>query len=95
MQFRDGLTQNALLVWLSWCTKSGHSAVVCSSLLTLHRDNEVLFNRTFRFLPSTRLSLSVQTRLGIARRKTVGFICLFIISLVSDTMCCMLDGNGS
>lgn len=95
MQYRDRLTQNALLVLLSWRTKSGHSAVVCSSLLTLHRANEVLLNRTFRFLSSTRLLLSVQTHLGIARRKTVGFMCLFIISLVSDAMCCVLDGNGS
>jgi len=45
----DSLTQNALLVWLSWCTKSGHSAVVCSSLLTLHTDNEVLFIETGHF----------------------------------------------
>lgn len=69
--------------------------MVCSSLLTSHRANEVLLNGIFRFLPSTRLLLSVQTRLGIARRKTVGFMCLFIISLVSETVCCMLDRNGS
>lgn len=94
MQFRDGLTQNALLDLLSLCTSSGHSAVVCSSLLTLHRANEVLLNMIFRFLPSTRLLLSVQTRLGIARRETVGFMCLFI-SLDSETVCCMLDRNGS
>lgn len=65
--------------------------MVCSSLLTLHRANEFFFvccflNGIFRFLPSTRLSLSVQTCLGIACRKTVGFMCLFIISLVSESV---------
>ncbi len=65
--------------------------MVCSSLLTPHRVNEVLLNEIFRFLPSTRLLLSVQTRIGIARRETVGFMCLFIILLVSETVCRMPD----
>lgn len=77
MRFRDGLTQNALLVLL--CLSAPKQSIVLwsASLLTLHRANEVSVKQDIsNFL---RLSLSVETRLGIACYETVGFMCLFII----------------